>query len=306
MLSRGKAFEILIKRMLMNVGFSEVYSDGVYIFDGTAGQMIQGLGEAHNADVLLQPPVQIPFYIPTRILVECKDYIHPVGLNTIRSALGLREDINHFEVVDVNVLKNRKSTRRPKNSVYEYTRYFYQVAVASMSGFTKQAQEFAATHRISLISLSNMPFWASFNESFNSVKWTNDYGEIENLADEIGKRMAVAITNNGQMLFLYNERKEDSVDFGDFYEIYWQDTQSLWRLESGNHRYVFELPSKIREIWLQQSSINELRMNALYCKAEFLSNMIVYYFGDYKPAIKMISIDKRWFNEALDRITGNK
>ena len=57
----GKAFEIFVKRLLMCVGFSEVMSDGLYIYDAAPGQMIQGLGEAHNADVLLEPPVQTPF-----------------------------------------------------------------------------------------------------------------------------------------------------------------------------------------------------------------------------------------------------
>lgn len=33
----------------------------VHIYDGSSGQMLQGLGEAHNADVLLEPPMQTPF-----------------------------------------------------------------------------------------------------------------------------------------------------------------------------------------------------------------------------------------------------
>lgn len=53
----GKAFELFVKRILIHIGFSEVVSDGLYIYDGAPGQMIQGLGEAHNADVLLEPPV---------------------------------------------------------------------------------------------------------------------------------------------------------------------------------------------------------------------------------------------------------
>ena len=51
----GKAFELFVKRILIHIGFSEVVSDGLYIYDGAPGQMIQGLGEAHNADVLLEP-----------------------------------------------------------------------------------------------------------------------------------------------------------------------------------------------------------------------------------------------------------
>ena len=120
-MTKGKAFEILVKRFLMNVGFTEIVSDGLYIFDGTAGQMIQGLGEAHNADVLLQPPVQIPFYVPSRILIECKDYKKAVGLNILRSALGLREDINNFEVVDFDVMRRRRANNRRNRPIYTFT-----------------------------------------------------------------------------------------------------------------------------------------------------------------------------------------
>lgn len=127
----GKAFELLVKNIMLHIGFSEVHSDGLYIFDGAPGQMIQGLGDAHNADVLLDPPVQTPFYAPTRLLIECKDYSKRVGLNTLRSALGLREDINHFDIVDRNELEIRRRNRRA-GIYYDHPRYSYQVAVASM------------------------------------------------------------------------------------------------------------------------------------------------------------------------------
>ena len=69
----GKAFELFVKRILVNIGFSEVVSDGLYIYDGTPGQMIQGLGEAHNADVLLEPPAQtLPFIQRQGFLLSAK------------------------------------------------------------------------------------------------------------------------------------------------------------------------------------------------------------------------------------------
>lgn len=43
-MKKGKAFEIIVKRIFIRIGFSEVYSDGLYVYNGTAGQMIQGLG----------------------------------------------------------------------------------------------------------------------------------------------------------------------------------------------------------------------------------------------------------------------
>ncbi len=301
-MTKGKAFEILVKRILLNIGFTEINSDGLYIFDGTAGQMIQGLGEAHNADVLLQPPVQIPFYTPSRILIECKDYTRKVGLNTLRSALGLREDINNFEVVDFDVMRRRRANNRRSRPIYSYDRYYYQVAVASMSGFTPQAQEFALTHRISLISFTDMPFWEDYINRFCFSRLCGrnraeiSVEETVALADAIGKDMAVAITATGQMLFLYSQNKE--LFFDDLYTLHWADRNSLWQLRTGKNNYLFQLPEKIREAWLDNLNGNDLRENAINCKAKFLSNMVVYYFEGYKPTIKMISINSWALEEA--------
>lgn len=123
----GKASEILVGRILINVGFTEVAPDGLYIFNGAPGKMIQGLGAAHNADVLLEPPVQTPFYSRTRLLIECKNYRRRVGLNTVRSAIGLREDINHFDIVDIDELYARRGQHRHE-SVHHCEKYSYQVA----------------------------------------------------------------------------------------------------------------------------------------------------------------------------------
>ena len=315
----GKLFEIFVKRILMNIGFMEVNSDGLYVYDGAPGQMIQGLGEAHNADVLLEPPVQIPFYTMSRILVECKDYTKKVGLDEIRSALGLRTDINNFDIIDYDELKNRRSTRRI-NMTHSFTRYHYQVAVASLSGFTIPAQKFAATHRISLIEFDKMPFWNYFcnylrskgifngpyglyQKEFHNKTNDNILSEnITDLADNIGRRMALAITNSGQFLFLYNIDNE-SIKFGDFYSLYWTNDEKLWRLRSDNKTYVFQLPQAIADEWLHnvQSDL-ELRKEAIRCKTQYLSSMVVYYTEHFMPKIKMISIDKYELNEVYKNL----
>lgn len=108
----GKLFELFVATLLKSVGFTEVPSDGVYVFDKGQEKMINGLGEAHNADVLLEPPMQTPFYAHTRILIECKDYKKAVGLNVIRGMVGLREDVNHFDIVDLNELIDRQNSKR--------------------------------------------------------------------------------------------------------------------------------------------------------------------------------------------------
>ena len=85
-----------MKRLLEGCGFTPVTSDGMIVYDRSAGQMIHGLGQAHNADVLMAPPMQTLFYFNTNLLVECKCYSEPLGLPFVRNVLGLREDINKF------------------------------------------------------------------------------------------------------------------------------------------------------------------------------------------------------------------
>lgn len=307
----GKAFELLVKQILMHIGFSEVKSDQLYIFDGTAGQMIQGLGDAHNADVLVEPPVQTPFYSPSRLLVECKDYRSPIGLNVLRSALGLREDINHFDIVDMKELNARRSNRR-SGIVHDFSRYSYQVAVASMSGFTKPAQNFAATHRIPLIEFNKMPFWHEFCRLAGSENRSSRAGvqahsisdhDIYQLIHGIASKSAVAITNSGQMLFLFRT-SNGPTDFSDYYTLHWQDSKSPWRLDAGLAHYEFQLPKHILKAWLSNST-NELDMkiNAIHLKEHELSHMVVYYSDDYgMPQVKMISINRYALADALKEL----
>lgn len=79
-----------------------------------------------------------------------------------------------------------------------------------MEGYTISAQKFAATHRIPLIEFDKMPFWENFEKLLNYIsKDISSSEEMEKkvleFADYIGARMSVAITNSGQMLFLYRE-----------------------------------------------------------------------------------------------------
>ncbi len=313
----GKAFELFVKHILINIGFSDVKSDGLYIFDGAAGQMIQGLGEAHNADVLLEPPVQTPFYSRTRLLIECKDYCKKVGLDTIRGALGLREDINHFDIVDMNRLLARRRQNRI-GLVYDYERYTYRVAVASLSGFTVQAQEFAASHRIPLLEFDRMPFWNAFCEllgyynvlavgRMRSPRISPTHiaeDQIIEFADNIGRRMAVAITNSGQLLFLYRISGDENC-FSTSYTLHWSEPSQPWQLKSGQQSYLFQLPKSIMKIWLKSSADDlALKKEAINCKAGLLSSMIVYYTNYCLPTVKMISIDKYDLDQARQRLNG--
>lgn len=313
---KGKLFEELIRNILLRIGFSQIKSDGLYIFDGAPGQMIQGIGQAHNADVLLMPPAQTPFYFPSRLLIECKNYERSIGLNVVRSALGLREDINSFEFVDLNVLQARRNHRR-KAGIYNYQRYYYQVAVAAFHDFSTAAQEFALAHRIPLISFEKLPFWNTLipqiDEFCNSCRFERDITRILHLDtyyllqkrfDEIAERMAIAMLDDGQILFLYS--LDEYVEFDEnYYTLYWNNNHEYWLLQCGERRYAFQLPKKIREEWLK-TSIDDLakRENALNCKQEYLSHIVVYYNQNGLSKIKMLSIDKEQLRAAYNRLKG--
>ena len=305
----GTAFELLVKNILLHIGFSQVSSDGLYIFDSAPGQMIQGLGDAHNADVLLEPPVQTPFYTPTRLLIECKDYSRPVGLNTLRSALGLREDINHFDIVNKDELESRRVNRR-RGLIHNHTRYAYQVAVASMSGFTTPAQNFAASHRIPLIEFHKMPFWNDFCDAvYSQDRHASFYKvedeEIESIIHRIASRCAIAITNLGQMIFLYQQFGEHVI-FSDRYFLRWTSVKDPWTLVTDGAEYQFQLPEYILKKWID-SSVTELdkRINAINYKANFMSHLVVYYCECSMPQMKMISINRNELEEARNNLIGN-
>ena len=317
----GKAFELFVKRILVNIGFSEVKSDGLYVFDGAPGQMLQGLGEAHNADVLLEPPVQTPFYSRTRLLIECKDYSRRrIGLDIVRSVLAVREDINHFDIVDINELIARRRQNR-KGILYDFERFSYQVAIASLTGFTEPAQKFAATYRIPLIEFDRLPFWDEFcimlgykqpgymgKKSLRDITFSARVTEddIVHLADKIGQRMAVALTNSGQMLFLYCNHN-NRIEFDEFYSLYWSSPDRPWILRSGGLEYCFQLPKTIMKQWLENAE-NELEMReeGINCKAKYFSNMIVYYVNHGRPIAKMISIDDYQLEDARNKLNQQK
>lgn len=155
---KGYAFEFFVKQLLLRNGFTPITSDNKLIYDTGIGQMIHGLGQPHNADVLVSPPFQTPFYFPTRLLVECKCYEKELGISFARNVLGLREDVNHFDIVTPEILNKRRNYKRTAPAVYNFDRYTYQAALASLTGFKKTAQEFALVHRIPLISFASSLF----------------------------------------------------------------------------------------------------------------------------------------------------
>ncbi|MEB3359043.1 MAG: hypothetical protein VKK04_20120 [Synechococcales bacterium] len=192
----GKLLELSVERLIKSCGFKPVTHDGLYVQQNGSGlRWVNGKGSSHDADVLLEPPFQPPFCYPTRLLVECKNLRQSVGLPLVRAGFGLREDINGFEVVTKDHLTQRRNTRRNVLAVEIRNRFQYQVAVASASGFTKPAIEFAINNKIPLIDVSRIVPGIEL-----------DLNEISRYSDQ-SKRLLLDYVNSKGFISI-----EDSID----------------------------------------------------------------------------------------------
>lgn len=162
---KGKLLEFFIRNIFYSCGFTDVKSDGLYSYENNGLYYLHGKGAAHDMDVLVEPPFQVPFSYPTRLIFECKAYNNKINLKIIRNVLGLRQDINDFEIVTKESLAKRMNNRRAAYAIEQRKRYFYQVGVASITEFTKNAIEFAANNKIPLISLK----WINPGSTFQSI-----------------------------------------------------------------------------------------------------------------------------------------
>lgn len=181
---RGAILEYLVRKLFIKCGFTSVLADKIYTFNRGHLFMINGKGAAHDADVLMQPPIQIPFSIPTQILFECKAYsTRKIGLPILRNALGLRNDINDFEIVTHASLMRRQNNRRTQLAVEQRDRHWVQVGVAAVNDFSKPAIEFALNNKIPLLSLS----WYLLPTTINSINGIDDASLASYSEDEIKK-----------------------------------------------------------------------------------------------------------------------
>lgn len=178
---KGNLLEYIVRKVLTNCGFINVTADGLLIYNSRGLKFINGKGSSHDADVLMAPPIQMPFSYPYRLLFECKAYSSQIGLSIVRNVLGLRYDINEFEIVTRDQLIQRQNNRRSNLAIDNRPRYIYQVGLASANGFSKPAIEFATNNKIPLFSLD----WilpANITTLFNTI--TN--AEVAEIGENLG------------------------------------------------------------------------------------------------------------------------
>lgn len=310
---KGKLFEYFVFRLLVSCGFKPVIPDGLLVYKGGPGLMVQGIGQPHNADVLLTPPIQTPFYYPTRLLIECKCYDEPIGLPQIRNALGLRDDINNFEIVTEDILKKRQSARSSCPKFYDMKRYVYQVAVASIDGFKSTAFPFAKAHRIPLISFGSSRLFEGIRSAIsaldNCAKENNEFAHqisslisnsmlhpdervLENRFDcyewyayiheieQIEQSTTIGLLEDGTILFLLQADEENREFYTNYMHndgctIHWSREQDgSWVLHDRENVYYFELPSEIYDNW--ERSAGKQRRDALRVKRDYFSKIVIF------------------------------
>lgn len=191
---KGALLEYIIRKLLKNCGFTNVRPNDPYSFERGGLFYVNGKGAAHDADVFMNPPIQMPFHYPTQLIFECKAYKDKASLTIVRNVLGLRNDINDFEVVDHSSLIARKNNSRASLAIETRNRFLFQIGVASINDFTKPAIEFSANNKIPLISLS----WFFSQEQINNINRLNQQiidsynnQEIKNVYDYFKDRNGI-------------------------------------------------------------------------------------------------------------------
>lgn len=138
---RGVLFEEALALLMRANGLDLIDAPGIdENLEAKNGQMfVRGRGSTHQADALADFAFIPSFSMPLRLIVEAKSYEKKVGLATARGLKGLVDDLNEMPNTGNDPLA---------------TRHRYVAALASESGFSPYAVEFAVAHQLSPIDLS--------------------------------------------------------------------------------------------------------------------------------------------------------
>ena len=334
--TKGYVFEYFIREILKGCGFEKVNIDNEILYESTSGIMIHGLGQSHNADVLVEPLMQVPFFYPSRMLVECKCYTNKLGIEFVRNVLGLRTDINNFDIVTPEILENRRNYRRNNNRVYNYTRYFYQVVLASISDFTIPAQEFAVIHKIPIISFDKISLFEPIKafilrsddyydrlsedkkkKFLEIIRGKRDFTGNQSFGEEIDlffisvqervNNMQIGILEDGTTLFLFKEEIPTKLRrniLNDTFELFWANNMRSWRIETSEYNYYFELPGLVMKRWLDQEIENQQK-EALRIKDTYFSKITVYGRNNDYQSIKTLKISREFMQRAARELANN-
>lgn len=152
---RGAIFEEVVLHLLELVGYRIVLAGEEGTRRGHSGLEVQGRGEWHQIDALAASDRTPAFMYPLRLMVEAKCYRRGrIGIEVVRNSVGVQKDIS----------ENYFSHRLAVQDDIQGPRFNYLSAIASTSGFTKNAQRYAIAHQIFLIQYKGIPMFVPVTE----------------------------------------------------------------------------------------------------------------------------------------------
>ncbi|WP_067839657.1 restriction endonuclease [Nocardia lijiangensis] len=147
---RGIVLEEVLARLLQDNGYKLLVSehqDPDALKQAKHGLLVRGRGGEHQADVIGELDLPVPFSLPLRLFVEAKFTNKKVGIAVVRNAHGTIHDVNEqYSPFSSGV-----------HSV-PIRRYQYRYTLFSASGFAPEAQRYALAQQISLVDLSGSGF----------------------------------------------------------------------------------------------------------------------------------------------------
>lgn len=115
---------------------------------GRSGYILQGRGTEHQIDAIGDCSFTHPFSYPQRLLIEAKMYNptptkpKPVPIDVVRNAYGVLRDVSEFW------------DGRSQNPINRKSRFHYQYAIFSATGFTSGAEQYGFAQDIFCFSLN--------------------------------------------------------------------------------------------------------------------------------------------------------
>ena len=171
---KGFLLEEVLSKLLENSGYTLINKEVLnhqdrypeFVSKGN-GLNIKGRGGTHQADVLGQFPISIPFNYPVRLFVEAKFRGKKTGIDVVRSGIGILTDLNaNYQTIDL------------KGDELLIQRYSYQYAIFSTSGFSENAIKLAIAYKITLIDLRGI-----------------EYADLLNTIDEVAHELGEYLVN---------------------------------------------------------------------------------------------------------------
>jgi hypothetical protein len=173
---RGYLLEEALAFLIKNTGYNllvDERQDPQELKNRHHGIVVKGRGAEHQADVLGQLSWIPTFTFPIRLFVEAKFRKGTTSIAPVRNAVGILIDLNQNYHTQNKILVKR---------------YNYNYAIFSTSGFSKDAEDMAFAHKVSLIDLRSPEYDRLLNslnnasetlvQSFNQSNTNDDSAEV--------------------------------------------------------------------------------------------------------------------------------